>query len=99
MSGGAWCATHRGSIQGAGQNPTLAAARLSLAEARKTGADSRTAVANYLAGADLATRAAGSLSGAEADEARLIYNAASQEVAVSLRSFAELWNRTETIAS
>jgi len=31
------------------------------------------------------------------EEARSIYNAASQEVAVLLRSSAELWNRTETI--
>ena len=33
------------------------------------------------------------------EEARSIYNAASQEVAVLLRSSAELWNRTETIPS
>jgi hypothetical protein len=37
-------------------------------------------------------------SGNEA-EARSIYNAASQEVTVLLRSSAELWNRTETIPS
>jgi hypothetical protein len=99
MSGGGWCATHQGSVQGAGQNPALAAARLSLAEARKTGSDSKIAVANYLAAADLAAHAAGTLSGAEVDEARLIYNTASQEATVLLRSSAELWNRTETIAS
>ena len=76
----------------------LSEARLSLAEARKTQSDPRTAVGHYLDAADSAVRSLGVSSGNEA-EARSIYNAASQEVAVLLRSSAELWNRTETIPS
>ncbi|HME07934.1 MAG TPA: hypothetical protein VKG25_12840 [Bryobacteraceae bacterium] len=47
--------------------------------------------------ADAAVRSAGVSSGNE--EARLIYNAASQEVTVLLQSSAGLWNRTETVPS
>ena len=55
---------------------------------------------HYLDAADLAVRSLGVSSGSEVtEEARSIYNAASQEVSVSLRSSAELWNRTETIPS
>ncbi len=75
-------------------------ARLSLAEARKTQSHPKTAVGHYLDAADAAVRSVGLSSGNEvAEEARSIYNAASQEVAVLLRSSAELWNRTETIPS
>lgn len=75
-------------------------ARSSLAEARKTQSDPRTAVGHYLDAADAAVRSLGVSSGNEvSEEARSIYNAASQEVAVLLRSSAELWNRTETIPS
>jgi hypothetical protein len=75
-------------------------ARLSLAEARKRGPDPRIAVGHYLDAADAALRSVGVSSGNEVtEEARSIYNAACQEVAVLLRSSAELWNRTETIPS
>jgi len=76
----------------------ISQARLSLAEARKTQSDPRTTVGHYLDAADAAVRSVSVSSGNEA-EARSIYNAASQEVAVLLRSSAELWNRTETIPS
>jgi len=73
-------------------------ARLNLAEARKTQSDPRTAAGHYLDAADAALRAQSiSLRNAVSDEARSIYNAAAQEVAVLLRPSAELWNRTETI--
>jgi len=76
----------------------ISQARLSLAEARKTQSDPRAAVGHYLDAADAAVRSVGLSSGNEvSEEARSIYNAASQEVAVLLRSSAELWNRTETI--
>ena len=75
-------------------------ARLSLAEARKTQSDPRTAVGHYLDAADAVVRSTGVSSRNEtSEEARSIYNAASQEVTVLLRSSAELWNRTETIPS
>jgi hypothetical protein len=75
-------------------------ARLSLAEARKTQSDPKTAVGHYLEAADAAVRSMGvSSSNEAAEEARSIYNTASQEVTVLLRSSAELWNRTETIPS
>ena len=75
-------------------------ARLNLAEARKTQSDPRTAVGHYLDAADAAVRSAGVSSGNEVtEEARSIYNAASQEVTVLLQSSAGLWNRTETIPS
>jgi pimeloyl-ACP methyl ester carboxylesterase len=75
-------------------------ARLSLAEARKTRSDPRIAVGHYLDAADAAVRSVGASSGNEAtEEARSIYNSASQEVTVLLRSSAQLWNRTETIPS
>jgi hypothetical protein len=78
----------------------ISQARSSLAEARKTQSDPRTAVGHYLDAADAAVRSVGVSSGNEVtEEARSIYNAASQEVAVLLRSSAELWNRTETIPS
>src|SRR5271166_3099283 len=73
----------------------ISQARLSLAEARKTQSDPRTTVGHYLDAADAAV----SVSSGNEAEARSIYNAASQEVAVLLRSSAELWNRTETIPS
>src|SRR5271167_225823 len=83
-----------------GSDAIVSEARLSLAEARKTQSDPRTAVGHYLDAADAAVRSVGISSGSEVtEEARSIYNAASQEVAVLLRSSAELWNRTETISS
>ena len=84
--------------EGSAPEAIVSQARLSLAEARKTQSDPRTAVGHYLDAADAAVRSVGVSSGNEA-EARSIYNAASQEVAVLLRSFAELWNQTETIPS
>src|SRR5271166_4539765 len=83
--------------EGSAPEAILSEARLSLAEARKTQSDPRTAVGHYLE-AYAAVRSLGVSSGNEA-EARSIYNAASQEVTVLLRSSAELWNRTETIPS
>src|ERR1700738_1046971 len=84
--------------EGAAPEAIISEARLSLAQARKTRSDPRTAVGYYLEAADAAVRSVSVSSGNEA-EARLIYNAASQEVAVLLRSSPELWNRTETIPS
>jgi hypothetical protein len=84
--------------EGSAPEAFVSQARLSLAEARKTQSDPRTAVGHYLDAADAAVRSLGVSSGNEA-EARSIYNAASQEVAVLLRSSAELWNRTKTIPS
>ena len=85
---------------GSASETTISEARLSLAEARKTQSDPRTAVGHYLDAADAAVRSAVLSSPNEVtEEARSIYNAASQEVAVLLRSSAELWNRTETIPS
>ena len=73
---------------------------MSLAEARKTQSDPRTAVGHYLDAADAAVRSVGVSSGNEVtEEARTIYNAASQEVTVLLQSSAGLWNRTETVPS
>jgi hypothetical protein len=83
---------------GSAPEAIVSQARLSLAEARKTQSDPRTAVGHYLDAADAAVRSVGVSPGNEA-EAHSIYNAASQEVAVLLRSSAELWNRTETIPS
>lgn len=75
-------------------------ARLSLAEPRKTRSDAKTAAGYYLDAADAALRSVGLSSGdGVTEEARSICNASSQEVALSLRSSAELWNRTETIPS
>jgi pimeloyl-ACP methyl ester carboxylesterase len=75
-------------------------ARLSLAEARKTQSDPKIAVGHYLDAADAAARSVGRSPDTEiTEEARSIYNAACQEVAVLLRASAELWNRTETIPS
>ena len=55
---------------------------------------------HYLDAADAVVRSMGVSSRNETSEkARSIYNAASQEVTVLLRSSAELWNRTETIPS
>jgi pimeloyl-ACP methyl ester carboxylesterase len=60
--------------------------------------DPRTAVGHYLDAADAALRAQSiSSRNGVSDEARSIYNAAAQEVAVLLRPSAELWNQTETI--
>ena len=84
--------------EGSAAEAIVSQARLSLAEARKTQSDPKTAVGHYLDAADAVVRSLGVSSGNEA-EARSIYNAASQEVAVLLRSRAELWNRTETIPS
>src|ERR1700674_4071243 len=85
---------------GSASETIISEARLSLAEARKTQSDPRTAVGHYLDAADAAVRSAVFSSPNEVtEEARSIYNAASQEVAVLLRSSAELWNRTETIPS
>ena len=86
--------------EGSAAEAIVSQARSSLAEARKTQSDPRTAVGHYLDAADLAVRSVGVSSGNEVtEEARSIYNAASQEVAVLLRSSAALWNRTETFPS
>jgi hypothetical protein len=83
-----------------GSDAIVSEARLSLAEARKTQSDPRTAVGHYLDAADAAVRSVGVSSGNEVtEEARIIYNAASQEVTVLLQSSAGLWNRTETVPS
>src|ERR1700686_345687 len=80
-----------------GSDAIVSEARLSLAEARKTHSDPRTAVGHYLDAADAAVRSAGVSSGNEVtEEARSIYNAASQEVTILLQSSAGLWNRPET---
>jgi hypothetical protein len=86
--------------EGSAAEAIVSEARLSLAEARNTGSDPRTAVGHYLDAADAVVRSMGVSSRNEtSEEARSIYNAASQEVTVLLRSSAELWNRTETIPS
>jgi hypothetical protein len=83
-----------------GSDAIVSEARLSLAEARKTQSDPRTAVGHYLDAADAAVRSVIVSSGNEVtEEARTIYNAASQEVTVLLQSSAGLWNRTETVPS
>ena len=83
-----------------GSDAIISEARASLAEARKTQSDPRAAVGHYLDAADAAVRSAGVSSGSEVtEEARSIYNAASQEVTVLLKSSAGLWNRTETVPS
>src|SRR5271157_846010 len=83
-----------------GSDAIVSEARLSLAEARKTQSDPRAAVGHYLDAADAAVRSVGVSSGNEVtEEARSIYNASSQEVAVLLQSSAGLWNRTETVPS
>ena len=65
----------------------LSQARLSLAEARKAQSDPRTAVGHYLDAADASVRSVGVSSGnGMTEETRSIYDAASQEVAVLLRS-------------
>jgi hypothetical protein len=84
--------------EGSAPEAILSEARLSLAEGRKTQSDPNAAVGHYLDAAAAAVRSVGVSSGNEA-EARSIYNTASQEVVVLLRSSAELWNRTETITS
>jgi len=89
-------------VQTEGSTPDaiISEARLSLSEARKTESDPKTAAGHYLDAADAAVRSVGVSSGnGVTDEARSIYNAASQEVAILLRSSPELWNRTETIPS
>jgi pimeloyl-ACP methyl ester carboxylesterase len=77
----------------------LSGAQLSLNEARRTQADPRTAVGQYLDAAYAALRLMSSTSGDEATDARLTYNNACQELAQLLRSSNELWNRTTTIQS
>ena len=86
--------------EGSAAEAIVSQGRLSLAEARKTQSDPRTAVGHYFDAADSAVRSVRVSAGGEVtEEARSIYNAASQEVAVLLRSSDELWNRTETIPS
>ena len=86
--------------EGSAAEAIISEARLSLAQARKTRSDPRTAVGHYLDAADAVLRSMGVSSTNEtSEEARSIYNAASQEVTVLLRSSAELWNRTETFPS
>jgi hypothetical protein len=84
--------------EGPAPEAILSEARLSLAEARKTHSDSRAALGWYLQAADRAVRAASESSSSQANEARLIYNSASEEVTVLLWSNRELWNKAETIA-
>jgi hypothetical protein len=67
--------------EGSAPEAIVSEARLSLAEARKTRSDPRTAVGHYLDAADAAVRSVGVSSANEA-EARSIYNAASQKVTV-----------------
>src|ERR1700737_636620 len=72
--------------EGSAPEAIISEARLSLAEARKTQADPRTAVGHYLDAADAAVRSVGPSSGnGVTEEARSIYDAASQEAAVLLR--------------
>jgi hypothetical protein len=69
--------------QGSASEAIVSQARSSLAEARKTESDPRTAVGHYL---DAAVRSVGVSAGSEVnEEARSIYNAASQEVVVCAR--------------
>jgi hypothetical protein len=67
--------------EGSAGEAIVSQARLSLAEARKTKSDPRTAVGHYLDAADAAVRSVGVSSGnGVTEEARSIYDAASQEV-------------------
>jgi hypothetical protein len=77
----------------------ISQAQLSLAEARKTRSDPKTAVGYYLDAAEAAVRSTTSASANETTDARLIYNSACQEMAVLLQSNTQLWNRTESIDS
>lgn len=74
----------------------LAEARQSLAEARKTTHDVEVAVGHYLDAANQALQALGGSSHQEdPKEIRDIYNSASKEVVLLLKSSPERWNRTE----
>ena len=84
--------------EGSAPEAILSEARLSLAEARKAHSDPRAALGWYLLAADRALRAVSESSNNQANEARLIYNSASEEVTVLLWSNHELWNKAETIA-
>ena len=86
-------------IPAADSQAIISAAKLNLAEARKTNSDPRTAVGHYLEAAEMALRVASSSSADQRSEAQLIYNSACEEVTVLLRSNVELWNKTQTIPS
>jgi pimeloyl-ACP methyl ester carboxylesterase len=86
------------SLEGSALEAIVLEASVSLTEARRTRSNPRTAVGHYLDAAEAAVRSQSFSSGGKvAEDGRLIYNAATQEVTVLLRSSAELWNQTETI--
>jgi hypothetical protein len=87
------------SSEASGSETIVAEARLSLAEARKTHSNPRTAIGHYLQAADGAMRAVNESPVNQASEARLIYNNVCKEVTVLLWSNHELWNKAETIVS
>ena len=88
-----------GLMPAANNQAMISAAKLNLAEARRTNSDPRTAVGHYLEAADSALRAAGGSSADQTSEAQLIYNSACEEVTLLLRSNGELWNKTQVIPS
>jgi hypothetical protein len=85
--------------QNANRSLPISQAQLSLAEARKTTSDPKTAVGYYLNAAEEAVRSTSKASADETTDARLIYNSACQEMAVLLQSSSQLWSRTESIDS
>jgi pimeloyl-ACP methyl ester carboxylesterase len=78
----------------------LAEAEVSLKEARQARSNPQIAAGDYLEAADAALRSNGSGStGGEADQARLTYNTACQELALLLQSNRDFWDRTSTVRS
>jgi hypothetical protein len=77
----------------------LAGAQLSLKAARQARSNPQIAAGDYLDAADAALRNSSRLSGQEADQARLTYNTACQELALLLQSNRDYWDRTSTVRS
>jgi pimeloyl-ACP methyl ester carboxylesterase len=74
-------------------------AQSSLAEARRSRSDPKTAAGYYLDAADAALRSINGQPESGTNDSRLIYNHSCEELAVLLQSDRDLWNRTETIQS
>jgi pimeloyl-ACP methyl ester carboxylesterase len=80
-------------------NALQSEAQSSLAEARRSRSEPKTAAGYYLDAADAALRSINGQPESGTNDSRLVYNHSCEELALLLQSDKELWNRTETIQS
>jgi pimeloyl-ACP methyl ester carboxylesterase len=94
-----WCCFVIAGCANQPANGPVAQAQMSLKQARRSRADTKTAIGYYLNAADSAMQSAKGSLGAPSSNSQAIYNSACQELAILLKTNPALWNRDETVSA